>query len=81
MTIMSYYRKLNLSCSVSSNCTDKLQPLDSSVNKQQKTTGSRNSTNGTTKCDKMLHHWKYYAKKVTEQTDAGKGPDEVVMDI
>lgn len=53
---------------VTSNCTDKLQPLDLSVNKPAKD-----------HLKQKFHKW--YAEKVTEQIDAGKSPDEVVVDM
>ena len=53
---------------VPSNCTDKLQPLDLSVNKPAKD-----------HLKQKFHKW--YAEKVTEQIDAGKSPDEVVVDM
>ena len=51
---------------VPSNCTDKLQPLDLAVNKPAKDY-----------LKQKLHKW--YADRVTEQINAGKSPDEVVV--
>ena len=53
---------------VPSNCTDKLQPLDVSVNKPAKD-----------HLKQKFHKW--YAEKVMEQIEAGNSPDEVVVDI
>ena len=53
---------------VPSNCIDKLQPLDLSVNKPAKD-----------HLKQKFHKW--YTEKVTEQIDAGKSPDEVVVDM
>ena len=53
---------------VTSNCTDKLEPLDLSVNKPAKD-----------HLRQKFHKW--YAEKVMEQIDAGKSPDEVVVDM
>ena len=53
---------------VPSNCSNKLQPLDLTVNKIAKD-----------HLRQKFHNW--YAEKVMEQTDAGKSPDEVVVDM
>ena len=53
---------------VPSNCTDKLQPLDVSVNKPTKD-----------QLKQSFHKW--YADQVKQQLEAGKSPDEMSMDL
>ena len=53
---------------VPSNCTDKLQPMDLSVNKSAKDY-----------LRKQFHTW--YAAKVKDQLESGKNPDEVCVDV
>ena len=58
----------HISVLVPSNCTDKLQPLDLSVNKLVKD-----------HLKQKFHKW--YVDKVTDLIDAGKSPDEIVVDM
>ena len=53
---------------VLNNCTDKLQPLDLSVNKPAKDY-----------LRKQFHTW--YAAKVKDQLESGKNSDEVCVDV